>query len=398
MYFPDLPYHIKRRLTYNPQTRELTFAGVYDTSAEFGGVDNPLLLPNVMSPREFDRIKALANDSTWNGQIKELFELTRNPNRVDLSPRNGQPDAALRLGLTMSGTDVVLEKFGSGPKALTAGLGGIPPAEPRPLQALNFTGTTNRISLSSFSALAGDFTISVWAQVAANNTGALITNSVANGGSFHFVPQPGANRFVVSDRTNAGPPGIVAHAFDTSWHHYALVREFTNLTVLVDGVPVGNTRAYGLADTSGFRIGEGFRGQLDEFQIRNVALTPADIRRTMRKQLNGREDGLSRLLPLRRRRRHHRHVRNHQRAARRPSPPARASPGSIPPRPPPSRRASSRSLKTTTRIVRSFPPRSTSSASTKVRRSATSRSSRPTTSSMNASRCATAATSAARRS
>ena len=58
VYFPDLPYHIKRRLTYDPQTRELTFAGVLDTSAEFGGADNPLLLPNVMSPREFDRIKS----------------------------------------------------------------------------------------------------------------------------------------------------------------------------------------------------------------------------------------------------------------------------------------------------------------------------------------------------
>lgn len=292
VYFPDLPYHLKQRLSYNPQTRELTFAGVYDTSAEFGGPDNPLLLPNVMSPRELDRIRELSNTGTWNDAIKRLFYFTRNPNGVDLSPKNDRPDDELRLGLTMRGKEVVLEKFGSGPKALTAGLGGIPPAEPRPLKALNFTGTTNRISLSSFSALVGDFTISVWAQVAANNTGALITNSVANGGSFHFVPQPGANRFVVSDRTNAVLPGIVAHAFDANWHHYALVREFTNLTVLVDGVPVGNTRAYGLADTAGFRIGEGFRGQLDEFQIRNVALTPADIRRTMRKQLNGREAGL----------------------------------------------------------------------------------------------------------
>jgi hypothetical protein len=245
-----------------------------------------------MSPRELERIKALANDSTWNGQIRDLSRLTRNPNRVDLSPKNGQPDDALRLGLTMSGSDAVLEKFGSGPKALTAGLGGIPPAEPRPLKALNFSGTTNRVSLSSFSALVGDFTISVWAKIAANNTGALITNSTANGGSFHFVPQPGANRFVVSDRTNAGPPGIVAHAFDASWHHYALVRETTNLTVFVDGVRVGSTRAFGLQDTSGFAIGQGFNGQLDEFQIWNAALSSTDLKRRMRKQLNGREDGL----------------------------------------------------------------------------------------------------------
>ena len=211
---------------------------------------------------------------------------------MDLSPKNGQPDDALRLGLTMNGTDVVLEKFGAGPKALTAGLGGIPPAEPRPLKALNFSGTTNRVSLSSFSALVGDFTISVWAKIAANNTGALITNSTANGGSFHFVPQPGANRFVVSDRTNAVLPGIVAHAFDASWHHYALVRETTNLTVFVDGVRVGSTRASGLQDTSGFAIGQGFNGQLDEFQIWNAALSSTDLKRRMRKQLNGREDGL----------------------------------------------------------------------------------------------------------
>ena len=292
VYFPDLPYHLKQRLTYNPQTRELTFAGVLNESAEFGGPDNPLLLPNVMSPREFERIKELGSGAAWDDALKRLRNLTRNPNGVDLLPRNGRPDEDLRLGLSMSGTDVVLEKFGSGPKALTAGLGGIPPAEPRPLKALSFTGTTNRVSLSSFSTLEGDFTIGVWAKVAANNTGALFTNATAGGGSFHLVPQPGANRFVVSDRTNAGLPGIVAHVFDTNWHHYALVREFTNLTVLVDGVPVGNTRAFGLKDTAGFRIGEGFRGQLDEFQIRNVALPSADVRRSMRKQLNGREDGL----------------------------------------------------------------------------------------------------------
>jgi hypothetical protein len=46
------------------------------------------------------------------------------------------------------------------------------------------------------------------------------------------------------------------------------------------------------ADTSGFVIGQGFNGQLDEFQIWNVALSSADLKRRMRKQLNGREDGL----------------------------------------------------------------------------------------------------------
>jgi hypothetical protein len=130
VYFPDLPYHLKQRLTYNPQTRELTFAGVYDTSAEFGGVDNPLLLPNVMSPRELGAHQSPRQHSTWNGH-QGLSDLTRNPNGVDLSPQNGRPDDELRLGLTMNGTDVVLEKFGAGPKALTAGLGGIPPAEPQ---------------------------------------------------------------------------------------------------------------------------------------------------------------------------------------------------------------------------------------------------------------------------
>ena len=92
----------------------------------------------------------------------------------------------------------------------------------------------------------GDFTISVWAKLSANNNGPLFTNAPATGGGLLLRPEVAAGRILFSDRTtSAGVVHQVSQTFDTNWHHYALVREFTNLTVLVDGVPVGNTRAYG---------------------------------------------------------------------------------------------------------------------------------------------------------
>jgi uncharacterized membrane protein len=96
-YLTDLPWMLKIRLSYDPINRWLSFAGHLD---ENFGVGDPLLLPNVLSQRERDRIKALApGDSKWSALVDRLYHLTRNPNEVDLDPLDGIPDQALRLGL-----------------------------------------------------------------------------------------------------------------------------------------------------------------------------------------------------------------------------------------------------------------------------------------------------------
>ena len=96
-YLTDLPWMLKIRLSYDPINRWLSFAGYLD---ENFGVGDPLLLPNVLSQRERDRIKALApGDSNWSALVDRLYHLTRTPNEVDLDPLDGVPDQALRLGL-----------------------------------------------------------------------------------------------------------------------------------------------------------------------------------------------------------------------------------------------------------------------------------------------------------
>jgi hypothetical protein len=130
--FPDLPYHLRSRLFYDPLNKTLSFGGLLNEDISYGGPDNPLLLINVMSPREAARIKQLSGDTEFGTAIDRLYDLTRNPNQLDLD-RNGQADTNLLVGLAYSfttntangaiSTNVVHERLPAGPKCLTAGPG-----------------------------------------------------------------------------------------------------------------------------------------------------------------------------------------------------------------------------------------------------------------------------------
>ncbi|CAN2039069.1 hypothetical protein GMMP15_1030069 [Candidatus Magnetomoraceae bacterium gMMP-15] len=76
VWFTDLSYAIRSRLFYDSTFKKLNFIGInIDT-----GLGDSLLLPNVMSIDEKDRIKAL--DASWGGTIDSLFKTSRNPNGV----------------------------------------------------------------------------------------------------------------------------------------------------------------------------------------------------------------------------------------------------------------------------------------------------------------------------
>lgn len=154
--FPDLPYSIRIRLFYDELNQRMSFGGWYNEK----GTGEPLLLPNILSSRERERIKQLDGTATiteFDRQIERLYDLTRNPNQVDVD-RDGIPDKELRVGLitqlrtdyteilvgpvipgpvsnmvtfstntlvqsvTTPATNVIQEQFGDLPKALTAGL------------------------------------------------------------------------------------------------------------------------------------------------------------------------------------------------------------------------------------------------------------------------------------
>jgi len=67
--FPQLPAHLKQRLSYNPLSEELKFKGVF--------IEPPLgeyyLLPNVITDREKTILQSLSQDALFNQKLEELF-------------------------------------------------------------------------------------------------------------------------------------------------------------------------------------------------------------------------------------------------------------------------------------------------------------------------------------
>jgi subtilisin-like proprotein convertase family protein len=148
--FSGLPYYLRSRLSYEPLNKSLSWSGVINDNV----LGEPLLLINVMSTTERERIKQLSGEAKFHSIIDALYDLTRNPNRVDANG-DGAPDQELLIGFTTEyvahvtngvppnvtatlqsfvgtrptgpniaviETNIVLENLGDLPKALTAGL------------------------------------------------------------------------------------------------------------------------------------------------------------------------------------------------------------------------------------------------------------------------------------
>ncbi len=138
--FVDLPYSLRSRLSYDPLNKNLSFLGLLNETADYGGPDNPLILVNVMTERERDRIKRLDGEHPVDAQtgfddvVDALFHLTRNPNRLDVD-HDGSPDKDWLIGLAygyvtnvLDGMEVVVtnivhERLGDRVKLLTAAPG-----------------------------------------------------------------------------------------------------------------------------------------------------------------------------------------------------------------------------------------------------------------------------------
>lgn len=82
--FPELPFAIQARLFYDKDNKRLGFKGTW-ISAEG---ETPWLLHNIMTKGEKITVKGVNKNSgdtayaTWNTAVDELYELTRNPNKV----------------------------------------------------------------------------------------------------------------------------------------------------------------------------------------------------------------------------------------------------------------------------------------------------------------------------
>lgn len=73
--FIDLPYYLRSRVLFDPNTQKLSFRGTLDDS----GLGEPLLLLNVMNPQEKQKLLDFSPDAKWQTAVNALYEKTRNP-------------------------------------------------------------------------------------------------------------------------------------------------------------------------------------------------------------------------------------------------------------------------------------------------------------------------------
>jgi len=354
--FTKLPYVLRARLLYDPINHALEFSGILD---ELSYAGEPLLLPNVLTSRERDTIKELAPaDLTWAGIIDKLYDLTRNPNRVDLDPRDSQPDKALRIGLVsqyvyrwvetvqdpdsgefdevthtgttlqlpvpkaisdlpgfrLTGTNVIPEALGDLPKALTAGLAGIPSPSTEPGKALRFNGETNStVNLGSQTSLASrPFTLEFWIR---RETGAekrilLSLGTSAPRGSL-AIGFTTANQLFFEFEQASPPTALVSpsfHSDQNQWVHWACTYDpvenlrqiFRNGQRVAHDNPPGGA-FLGTGDLVLGRDAAGadapdhnFIGTMDDLRVWTSARTDFGIRQDLAKRLTGDEATLAR--------------------------------------------------------------------------------------------------------
>jgi hypothetical protein len=81
--FPDLPFHLRQRLSYDETAETLAFSGCYidglECSSQPPDTGRPRLLPNYLTDRERAVIVGMTTDSHFRGAVEALYDLTRLP-------------------------------------------------------------------------------------------------------------------------------------------------------------------------------------------------------------------------------------------------------------------------------------------------------------------------------
>lgn len=330
--FADLPYYLRVRLYYDPSVPALCFRGFVQAQS----VGPELTLINVMSTRERDRIQQLDGTngvSEFDTLVQALYVLTRNPNQLDLQPRDGQPDDALYIGLTYdaTGTNVTFESFGPGPKALTTGI----PQYNSPYsdgQWLTFDGTPligTSVEVSrtnGYPEVMNNFTMEFWARPTAGRlsspeTDIGVSDAAHSQGRFAILPTQGSQAYGgghagagISIGTNGVsvfqhasfylPSVLVYDTPITNWTHVAVSYLDGTPSLYLNGllVRVGKATRRDVINAVHPGIGLGgsqirndfgfYAGDLTEVRIWNYTVPPSLIQARQLQHLNGSETGL----------------------------------------------------------------------------------------------------------
>ena len=177
--------------------------------------------------------------------------------------------------------------------------------------------TSNCIPTDVSSPADGDYTWEAWFKPSNLNLGE--NRMVAQTGWAWNSP----GRLMLAVRSHKNNPGALANKpildvffnngatvrllgqteITAGWHHAALVRQGTTLSIYLDGAFEASTNNYTVATPSGvaeapFLIGPAFYGSLAEVRLWNVARTEAEIAASKDKRLVGTEDHLIGYWPL----------------------------------------------------------------------------------------------------
>ena len=166
--------------------------------------------------------------------------------------------------------------------------------------ALDFEGTDDYVQVNNVVIpSSGDFTVSVWAKVAANQGGyrEIISQNAGSGGEdFYLGKSSGGNIRVGDNWSESGVP----FPNDGLWHYYTVVKSATNTFLYIDGILEAEKGSTILNPAgSSFRIGrqyggyaEYFEGIIDELRIWSNAQTSAQIHENMCQTLSSSETDL----------------------------------------------------------------------------------------------------------
>ncbi len=181
-----------------------------------------------------------------------------------------------------------------------------------PGNALDFTGSNNYVEMNDFQLGTSDFTIEFWMNGTAGGIDQyVLTNRTsegdANGNWFvcNYLSASQSMGFGMAADGSGGGGGV--NSLDGAipagvWHHVAITRDGTMITIFIDGVQnnqttdsfvrnltvTSNTARFG--DWVGYN--RPYQGKLDEVRIWNTPRSQADIQNNMNTTLTGNEAGL----------------------------------------------------------------------------------------------------------
>ena len=175
--------------------------------------------------------------------------------------------------------------------------------------SLFFDGVNDYVQMGEFN-LTADFTIETLFKSQNNTNAYLITNRhfELNQPGFWFTLGKNSNGFMFFEMSAAGSPSYVPilsniQVSDDNWHHIAVTRQGTTITMYIDGVSVATyndtfVRNLSKPDNIG-RLGTGilsisshYEGSMDEVRIWHVARSQTDIQNNMFNEIAASSVGL----------------------------------------------------------------------------------------------------------